>query len=445
MRGVQFAEVDGQRSSQRAGKSIFAEAAAGVDDGLARSIAAADQWRKRYVRHVRDLVAAGARSSKDALRIAADGLSAADRALCFATDDGDLSLREALELRSECTFQTREIAGTGPRVRELQVPYKGGLLAGDDLLQQLDRWQASGVLEPSCRSALEDVVRHPEWLDLSDRWFVLLGAASEMGPLEVISRWGANIIAVELPRRHLQEHIARVAEAGSGHTFIPVAAGSDGASAGATGADLLVDLPLIASWIRSFDSPLTVGNYVYADGATFVRVEGAADALVEHLVQSHPQTSLAYLATPTDVFAVPHELVSDATDARGNAVVRRGVGAITLGKLFTPTYGRVVGGEDRRKWGIADALVPIQGANYALAKAMQRWRAMVAREEGTIVSAIVAPATRTRSVTKNRLLAAAYRGAGAFGVEIFEPDTCRALTAALLVRDLRDPSSASHP
>jgi hypothetical protein len=57
----------------------------------------------------------------------------------------------------------------------------------------------------------------------------------------------------------------------------------------------------------------------------------------------------------------------------------------------------------------------------------------------------VAPATSTRSVTKNRLLAAAYAGASRFGVEVFEPDTSNALMAALLVHDLRSDRSAADP
>ena len=48
----------------------------------------------------------------------------------------------------------------------------------------------------------------------------------------------------------------------------------------------------------------------------------------------------------------------------------------------------------------------------------------------------VAPPTRTRSVTKNRVLAAAYAGAHRFGVEVFEPATTKTLMAALLVHDL---------
>ena len=79
------------------------------------------------------------------------------------------------------------------------------------------------------------------------------------------------------------------------------------------------------------------------------------------------------------------------------------------------------------------ALVPQQGPNYALAKRLQRWRAIVARDAGSIVSINVAPPTRTRSVLKNRALAAAYASAHHFGVEVFEPATANTLMAALLV------------
>ena len=61
----------------------------------------------------------------------------------------------------------------------------------------------------------------------------------------------------------------------------------------------------------------------------------------------------------------------------------------------------------------------------------------MARDAGATVSLNVAPPTRTRSVTKNRTLAAAYAGAHRFGVEVFEPATTRVLMAALLVHDLQ--------
>src|SRR5262249_47676023 len=94
--------------------------------------------------------------------------------------------------------------------------------------------------------------------------------------------------------------------------------------------------------------------------------------------------------------------------------------------------------------GISDCLVAQQGPNYALAKRLQRWRASVARDAGSTVSLNVAPPTRTKSVIKNRALAAAYAGAHRFGAEIFEPDTTRVLMAALLVHDLATGGGPAH-
>ena len=90
--------------------------------------------------------------------------------------------------------------------------------------------------------------------------------------------------------------------------------------------------------------------------------------------------------------------------------------------------------------------MPQQGPNYSLAKRLQRWRAVAAHADGTVVSANVAPATSTRSVTSNRVLAAAYAGARTFGVEVFPPATSRVLMAALLVHDLRTGGvESAHP
>jgi hypothetical protein len=94
--------------------------------------------------------------------------------------------------------------------------------------------------------------------------------------------------------------------------------------------------------------------------------------------------------------------------------------------------------------GICDSLVPQQGPNYALAKREHRWRAAVARDAGTTVSLNVAPPTRTRSVVKNRALAAAYAGAHRFGVEVFDPATSNVLMAALLVHDLHTGGGPGH-
>ena len=110
------------------------------------------------------------------------------------------------------------------------------------------------------------------------------------------------------------------------------------------------------------------------------------------------------------------------------------------GRLLSRNYAR------QANPGIADAVVPQQGPNYLLAKRIQRWRATTARAEGATVSMTVAPPTRTRSVVKNRALAAAYAGAHRFGIEVFDPATANTLMAAVLVHDLRTGTKTlGHP
>jgi hypothetical protein len=113
--------------------------------------------------------------------------------------------------------------------------------------------------------------------------------------------------------------------------------------------------------------------------------------------------------------------------------------------VFEPHYAKAVYQGDRGTFGIADNLVVRQGPNYALAKRMQRWRASVARDEGTAASLNIAPPTRTRSVVKNRVFALAYAGMSRFGLEVFDPPASNALMAGMLVHDLRNPQSSANP
>ncbi len=421
------------------GKAVFSEAAASVDASLAAEIERQREWRKHYLSPVRRIVEAGARSGKDALRIAGEGLAAVHHNLVFRRDGSETSLLDAVT-EGRGAFDTGAIEGRGTRERHVVVPYRGAQLRGDALLRQLDAWVGAAVVEPSCARAVSAVVAHPDWLDLSDRTFVLLGAAAEMGPLESLCRWGADVVAVDLDHPAVWDRILGVAHAGSGRVRFPERHGK-------AGADLLSETPEIAAWLRSLEGSLVVGSYAYADGSTFLKLAGALDALTVAVHGDKPDTSIAYLATPTDVFAVPMEVVERSRAARVSTF-GRAARAVSRSKVFGANYPTVVEGEDGRSWGIADALIPQQGPNYALAKMLQRWRAIVAREEGTPASANVAPATRTRSVLKNRVLAMAYRGAPAFGIEIFEPETSRALMAALLVHDLRNPAAVAplaHP
>ena len=441
--GVQFPLIEGRRSTQASGKRVFASAVRFVDSGLADRIEAAQNWRKTYLPAVRQTVELGVRSSKDALRISSDGLEEIQRSFLFERDGESMTVDDACAAHAQSRFGTEVVEGTGDRDAELTIPFRGELLRADALRRRLDVWRAEGRIEPSTAAAVGAVLDNSEWLDLRDVRIALLGAASEMGPLEWLTRWGADILAVDLPVKHLWERILKFGSDGAGRVHVPVdtEGGAPADLAARAGADLLTAAPEIRTWLAESGTPFVLGNYAYADGAMFVRVAVAADAIAADLASGGHLSGYAYLASPTEVYSVPREVV-DAS--RGGGLTPRAMRVVSRNRLFAPNYGAVVDTEAGER-GIFDCLVAQQGPNYALAKTLQRWRAVVMRENGVVTSANVAPATRTMSVVKNRVLAAAYAGARPFGVEVFEPATSRALMAALLVHDIRNPKAAARP
>jgi len=433
--GVLFPREDGgRRSTASTGRGVWADAVRDVDPQLAARIEGAGDWRKAYVDAVVAHTAAATRTPAAAVGVARAGLASLGRRMVFERG-GTAVLADALREGSPLT--TRSSRGEGRPEKELVVPYRGQELRGDALRRQLDTWVSRGTIEPSCRTALSRVLDEPEMLRLSDRAFALLGAGAELGPLDPLSRWGAHVVAVDVPSERVWERVHRTTAAGAG--TLTVLEGEPGVA----GVDLLTRAPEVAATLRTAAEglALTVGSYAYADGARHVQVVHASDAIAELLLRERPGTGYAELATPTDAFAVPQDVVEEARRrwrARGwRALAQAPARAASRGGLYVPAYATVVDRPDGTTVGIADVLVPQQGPNYTLAKRIQRWRAVVALADGHPVSANVAPATSTRSVTRNRLLAAAYAGARRFGVEVFDPTTSRVLMAALLVHDLR--------
>ena len=445
---------DGSRSTTAYGKAVVADAVRPVDPELAAKVEAERSWRTGYLDHVVAMTAAGARNGEAALTVARSGLESAQSRMRFARDGEELPLVEAMRVPPPGQLGTTLVRGRGERSRGLAVPYRGQLLEGDSLRRQLDEWVAARTVEQSFADAVTLVINHPDWLDLSDRAFALLGAGAELGPLEPLLSWGANVLAVDVPAPHVWERILRTAAVRSGTLHVPVRPGARAGDAASAGADLLTETPELADWLTATATglPLTIGSYAYLDGAKHVQVAIAGDALISALLGRRSEVSYAELATPTDAFVVPEEIVADARSrwkSRGWRAPLQGVARkVSRNRGYLPAYTLEVPTDDKRVVGIADSLVPQQGPNYALAKRVQRWRAVMAREDDVVVSANVAPATRTKSVTKNKLLAAAYSGAKTFGVEVFEPETSRVLMAALLVHDLRYPAAQAplaHP
>jgi hypothetical protein len=444
--GVVFPETaEGVRSTSATGRAVVADALRGVDPVGARAAEQETNWRRGYVIHFRRLVEAGLTSGEAARRIAADGVASMHDRMRVLVDGHEIGVDEALRESVSPTdaLGTEVITGDGTAERELILPYRGQRLRGDDLSRRLDGWVEEGVIEASVAIAVRDVMANPDWLDLSDLRIVAFGAGAEMGPVQAVLRWGGDVVGVDLPRPNIWNRLTETARRYAGRLHVPVRAGS-GSVAERGGADLLHELPVLADWLSRLDGRLVLGNYAYADGATHVRVAMAVDALTARLLEQHDDAALSFLATPTDVFAVPAEAVEHSVRAYQQrsklSVFRRPLKIVSGGRLLQRNY---VPGADP---GICDSLVTQQGPNYALAKRLQRWRATTARAQGRTVSMNVAPPTRTRSVTKNRALAAAYAGAHRFGVEVFEAGTANTLMAALLVRELRRPTpEREHP
>ncbi|MHB8531294.1 MAG: hypothetical protein ACYDC2_01100, partial [Solirubrobacteraceae bacterium] len=388
---------------------------------------------------------------RDALAIAGAGVASMRERIVAAGGGAEQPLDSYEAPAAAPRLVTGEVRGSGTRVRRLELPYGGRLLHGEELLAQLERWVEAGTIEPSCARAAALVVEHPEWLELPGRTIALIGAGSEIGPLEALCAWGADVLAVDLPSPEIWERIHRLAARGAGTLRMPVA------SDGRPGLDVVAELAETGAWLRANlageEAPV-LGMHAYADGGAHVLLSAAFDVLASELLErgaggagrpngaNGPGATLAYLATPTDSYLVPPGAVERARAAyRARGGMRRlaqaPLQALSGRRLFRPAYG---GGAP-----VADALIEQQGPNYALAKRLQRWRGLLAEAAGERVSFNVAPATWTRSVTKNRVLAAAYRGARRFGIEIFEPATTRVLMAALLVHDLNSPPSAGRP
>jgi len=164
------------------------------------------------------------------------------------------------------------------------------------------------------------------------------------------------------------------------------------------------------------------------------------------VLEARPNSALAYLCSPTDVFAIPASARARAqwnystgsSSSLALALARSAMPSLRPG-AFRPNAAGV-----NPRLPLVDSLVLQQGPNYFFAKRLQHWRALAARANGGVVSSNVAPASNTRSVLKNPLLAAAFGGADFVDLHIFEPDTSNVLMTYLLLHDLHVQGSGSQ-
>mmetsp|Transcript_17654 Transcript_17654/g.32501 ORF Transcript_17654/g.32501 Transcript_17654/m.32501 type:complete len:737 (+) Transcript_17654:103-2313(+) len=441
-------EETGERSTSLTNKNIWQAAVAGVSPDAAEAVKRERKWRFGYAKHIETQVRLALETPKNAVQIAKDGLEYAQKQFQFVRDGKALSLSEAMETYKE-SFETGFIKGEGKReVLECRVDYKGKSLTGDALKEQLDLWVKRGTIEPSAAEAIKTVIDNPKWVDLSDRYFVLLGATSAMGPLDLLLACGANIIGIDLDRPFIWEKLINKARKSPGTLTFPMKkpqseCKTDAELFEAAGSNLLGATPEIANWLVNVcpGKALTIGNYTYLDGALHVQLSLASDAIMDKVCKARKDTSIAFLCTPTDV----HNVSEEAHKVSAANYKNRPLWQKLCEGLFSMKKNAIPPVKSSGLY-LHDGITVNQGPNYALAKRMQHWRAVLARDAGHVVSSNVAPSTSTASVTSNALFAAAYEGFKLFkALEVMHPETSSSAMLALLINDLRNPKSLANP
>ncbi|XP_063902311.1 uncharacterized protein LOC135121980 [Zophobas morio] len=276
-----------------------------------------------------------------------------------------------------------------------------------------------------------------------------------MGPFKTLMSFGAHVIAINSQRPETWKRLIEITRASSGTLTFPLSVEqndmNDEMLCEKAGCDLLTQTPEIKNWLNEVypDKEFIIGSYSYLDGEAYVRVSLAMDAILMQVCSKRKIKGIAYLNTPTLCYLIPNE----AAQASVNNYYKPSIfNTIMMPlRLLAPRLAdrnirTTATTEDGKKEYIVNGLVLAQGPNYALAKSIQLWRSIIAKEKGFLVSSNIAPATKTVSVVHNRKFAWAYNGYHYFEpIEIFEPETSSALMCALLINDINNEDSCSSP
>ena len=206
------------------GRAVVADALRQVDPAGALDAQQDTNWRKGYLVHFRRLVEAGLASKDAAVSVARGGLESVHRQMRVVDEGGaETGLDTLISAPAQRFVATVTVPGTGEAESELSLPYQGERLRGGALLRRLETWADNGVIEPSCADAVRTVAAHPEWLRLPGRTVAVLGAGAEVGPLPALLSWGAQVIAIDLPRPPIWERLLDTARRSGGTLLVPVA------------------------------------------------------------------------------------------------------------------------------------------------------------------------------------------------------------------------------
>jgi hypothetical protein len=405
-----------------------------------------------YKNYILKTLEEGAKSTENCMKIARGGLAYMYESIQVVQKDGTRTplknVTEIINGNNKLVLKTKIIKGIGHKKKSFQVPYGKLMLEKSGLVEQVKKWEKLGVIEPTAADSFNNFLRNEvKYIEnLRKHLFVVMGAGAAMGPFKILLDLGLNVVAVDLNRPNIWERLIKYAQNSPGQLFLPCRENDDGSF----GANLISEFPAIALWLANLEPSynMTVGNYAYVDGGMFVKIACAQDFISQYVYKNRRQsnTSLAYLCSPTDAFLWPKA----AVDASMHGYNNRGIFAklsntasldrfckSNVEQMPDPVNGNY----------IIECFVTQQGPNYAIAKRIQHWRALVAKEDDNIaVSTNIAPSSSTKSVTSNSLLAAAYEGTEYFPpIEIFSPETSNHVMTAMLLNDICDVNSVAYP
>lgn len=119
---------------------------------------------------------------------------------------------------------------------------------------------------------------------------------------------------MDLDRPFIWQRLIELTKKSSGSITFPLKADqktlkTDDELYASAGCNLFTHTPMIRDWLLDLykGKAFTVGSYAYLNGALHVQVSLAMDAITKDLSEKRPNTSLAYLCTPTDLHLVPEE------------------------------------------------------------------------------------------------------------------------------------------
>ena len=433
--------------STDAAKQALAAAITLVDPNyVSKTLLPESGWRANYYHHFVKANSVMLTSPEIAISSAKAGL----QSLRTTFQKGEILLAD-VEGRVPCTspLGTKTIHGKGQET-SYSCPMNGKDHDLTSLTQEMERLVKLGAAEPSALHSIEKLAKNKGACltkgALSKYTFAILGAGSQMGPCRQLLKMGATVLAVDLKgREEMWNNLTNYAETTCGTLVCPLSENN------VRGCDILTDFEAISRWIIecSIGKRIVIGSFLYADGGLFVRIAVAADALIKAVCKVRKDTALINLCTPTAVFVVPKEANAEATRRYNELSIhtpwKRAVETLSNNRYLEQNAPMKIVADNGDEFLLQDSQVWQQGPNYAFAKLIQRWRNIVARDNGHWVSSNVAPASLTVSVMHNKIIRAGMLGCQFFGIIPFEPETSNTLMTALAIHDLNDPSSAANP